>query len=263
MKVAWIGLGDVGLPAARKAAEAGHAVKGFDIKLPKPGTAAGIEIVGSAREAAQGCDVLCLAVFSDAQVEDVLTGPDGVMSDLKSGAIVAIFTTGSIAMVRDLAAKAPSNISVLDTSFSYMQSDAAAGTMAMLVGGDADAIARARPVFDSFARVLVHVGNSGSGRALKLVNNILLAGQLQLAADALRFAEGLGLDPDATAAALLHCSSESDVLRRYLLNGGAGPTLEYAHRYMVKDVEAAAEAARSVGVDLGSLLAATKAYLRN
>jgi 3-hydroxyisobutyrate dehydrogenase-like beta-hydroxyacid dehydrogenase len=263
MKVAWIGLGDVGLTAAKKTAAAGHLVRGFDVRSPKPGSTDGIVLAGSARAAAEDCEVLCIAVFSDDQVDDVLTGPEGVMADLKPGAVVAVFTTGSVEKIVELAASAPAGVTVLDTSFSYMQSDAASGTMAMIVGGDGDAIARARPVFDSFARVLVHVGKSGSGRKLKLVNNWLLAGQLQIVADALRFAEALGLEHDASATALLNCSTECDVLRRYLADGSPAPTLEYAQRYMVKDVQAAAAAAETAGVDLGPLKSATSIYFKS
>ncbi len=259
MNVAWIGLGNMGLFSAAKVAAAGHNVRGFDIQPPAPGTEGGIVLVGSPREAAQDCDVLCLAVFSDDQVADVLTGPEGVFDLLKPGAIVAIFTTGSVEAARELAAKAPKGIAVLDTCFSRMYADVATATMTLLVGGEAEAIERGRPVFDAFAREIVHVGAAGAGRAIKLVNNILFAGHLQLAADAMKLAEGLGLDPRKTAAALSECSGESDVLRRFAHEDPA-PMLETAHRYMVKDVTAAMDAANEVGAEITALAAATATY---
>ena len=106
MKVGWIGLGQMGLPTSKKVAAAGHKVRAYDIKPPATADAQGLTLVGSPREAAQDCDLLCIAVFSDAQVEEVLTGPGGVMADLKKGAIVAIFTTGSIESAQKLAASA-------------------------------------------------------------------------------------------------------------------------------------------------------------
>jgi 3-hydroxyisobutyrate dehydrogenase len=259
MEVAWIGLGQMGLPSAKKVAAAGHRVRGYDVNPPARDAAEGIALAASPREAANGCDLLCIAVFSDAQLFDVLTGPAGVLSGLRSGAVVAVFTTGSIESIRKLAAAAPAGVSVLDTCFSRMQADMARGMMTLLVGGDGAAIDRGRPAFDSFAREIIHVGKIGSGRAIKLVNNILFAGHLQLAADALRFAEALGLEPHATAAALTRCSGASDVMSRFSTEDASG-MLEVAKRYMVKDVAAAADAAREAGVKLGALGVVTDIY---
>jgi 3-hydroxyisobutyrate dehydrogenase-like beta-hydroxyacid dehydrogenase len=231
---------------------AGHRVRGYDVNPPAREAAEGIALAASPREAAKGCDLLCIAVFSDAQLFDVLTGPAGVLSELRSGAVVAVFTTGSIESIRKLAAAAPAGVAVLDTCFSRMQADMARGTMTLLVGGDGVAINRGRPAFESFAREIIHVGKIGSGRAIKLVNNILFAGHLQLANDALRFAETLGLEPRATAATLTRCSGASDVMSRFATEGASG-MLELAKRYMVKDVAAAADAARDAGVELGAL----------
>lgn len=258
MKVAWIGLGQMGLPTAKKVAAAGHTVRAYDVKAPVD--ADGLTLCGSPREAAEGCDLLCIAVFSDAQVEEVLNGPEGVMADLKQGAIVAIFTTGTVEAVQAIAAGAPQGVSVLDTCFSRKQSEIASGMLTLLVGGEADAIERGRPAFDAFAHTIFHIGPSGSGRKIKLVNNILFAGHLQLAADGLRLAEGLGLDRGKTAAALVECSGASDVMNQFIENDPQA-MLEMARRYMVKDVAAAADAGRAAGVDIGTLGAVTATYL--
>lgn len=259
MKVAWIGLGQMGLPTSKKVAAAGHEVRAHDITLPAAADAEGLILCGSPREAAEDCDVLCIAVFSDAQVEEVLTGPEGVMAGLKPGAVVAIFTTGSIESAQQLAASAPAGITVLDTCFSRMWSELSSGLLTLLVGGEAEGIERGRPVFDAFARKIFHVGPSGSGRRIKLVNNILFAAHLQVAADGLRFAEGLGLDRGKTAAALLECSGASDAMR---LGQDPGQMLEMVRHYMLKDVGAANEAADNAGVDLAFLGAATAGFLK-
>lgn len=260
MKVAWIGLGQMGLPTSKKVAAAGHQVRAFDIKPPAGGDADGLTLCSSPREAAEDCDILCIAVFSDTQVEEVLTGPEGVMAGLKPGAVVAIFTTGSIESAQALAATAPSGIVVLDTCFSRMASEISSGMLTLLVGGEAEAIERCRPVFDAFARGIFHVGPSGAGRRIKLVNNILFAANLQVAADGLRLAEGLGLDRAKTAAALLECSGASDAMR---LGQDPGAMLEAVRHYMLKDVGAANEAAANAGVDLGALGAATAGFLKS
>lgn len=261
MKVAWIGLGQMGLPSAAKVAAAGHQVKGFDVK-PTESAPPGIAMVASPREAAQGAEVICIAVFSDTQVEEVLVGPDGLLKDCEPGTVIAIFTTGTIESPQELAAAAPAGVSVLDTCFSRKDDDIKTGMMTLLAGGDAEGIARGKPVFDAFAHTIVHVGPVGSGRAIKLVNNILFAGHLQLAADALKLAEGLGLDPKRTAGALTKCSGASDVLGRFE-HEEVAPMLETAHRYMVKDVTAALDAAADKRVTVDALAAATAAYTKH
>lgn len=260
MKVAWIGLGQMGLPTAKAVAAGGHAVRAFDVKAPEAENCVGLTMVASPREAVVDADLVCLAVFSDDQVADVLTGPEGVAAQLKPGAIVAVFTTGSIESIKAIAATMPAGIAVLDTCFSRMQSEMESGKLTLLVGGDADAIERGRPVFDTFARAIFHVGASGAGRAIKLVNNILFAGHLQLASDALKLAEGLGLDRSSTAAALIQCSGASDVMARFVDEDPAF-MLETARRYMVKDVSAAMDAGKQAGVELAALGAATATYL--
>ncbi|ALR20549.1 MULTISPECIES: NAD(P)-dependent oxidoreductase [Sphingobium] len=259
MKVAWIGLGQMGLPTAKTVAAAGHTVRAFDVNAPAADDAGDLILCASPREAAIDCDLLCIAVFSDDQVEDVLNGPEGVMGDLKPGTIVAVFTTGSIESIQRIAAAAPAGISILDTCFSRMQSELASGKLTLLVGGDADAIQRGRPAFDSFARAIFHVGASGAGRAIKLVNNILFAGHLQLAADAIKLAGALGLERESTAAALVQCSGASDVMAHFIHADPQG-MLDTSHRYMVKDVNAALAAGDKAGIELKALAASTAAY---
>jgi len=259
MKVGWIGLGQMGLPTAGTIAAAGHEVRGYDVNAPEPGTEGGVQLVNSVAEAAEDCDLLCLAVFSDQQVEEVLTGPDGVIGDLKAGAVVAVFTTGAIETIQTIAANAPEGVSVLDTCFSRKQSELASGKLTLLIGGDGDAIDRARPALETFAAKIFHVGASGAGRAIKLVNNVLFAAHAQVGADAMKLAEGLGLEREATAAALMECSGASDVLGNFVAVEPAA-MLEQIHRYMIKDVVAALEAGEAANVELGPLPAATAAY---
>jgi 3-hydroxyisobutyrate dehydrogenase-like beta-hydroxyacid dehydrogenase len=259
MDVAWIGLGHMGLPTAKKVAAAGHRVTGFDVRPPSPEAAEGLTIAASPREAAEGCDLLCIAVFSDDQVEGLLIGPDGLFPHLKPGCVVAVFTTGTIASAKTLAAAAPPGIAVLDTCFSRQHAMIPSGELHLLVGGDADALERARPALAAFARSVHHVGGPGAGRAIKLVNNLLWVAHSQLAFDARRLIEGLGLEPEATLQVILDCSGASDA-QNVFAKPGWEKTFDFMRPYMVKDASAAAEAAREAGVDLGVLGAVTAAY---
>ena len=258
MKVAWFGLGQMGLPSAKRIAAGGHPVRGYDVNPPK-GDIGGIELVSTVSDAIDGGDMICIAVFSDDQVEDLLTGTDGILKGLKPGTVVAVFTTGAIEKIQEIAAQAPAGVTVLDTCFSRKPEDGPEGMLTLLVGGDAAGIDAGRPVFDTFCNVIIHVGPSGSGRAIKLVNNILFAGHVQLAADVLNFAEGLGLDPKTTATALTKCSGASGVLGMMAVIGPE-QMLETTHRYMIKDVGAANKAAKDRGITLGPIAAATKVY---
>jgi 3-hydroxyisobutyrate dehydrogenase-like beta-hydroxyacid dehydrogenase len=259
MKISWIGLGNMGLGTAKQVAAAGHRVTAFDVRPPKPEDAVGLVLKSSAREAAAGAELLCIAVFSDDQVEGLLLGPDGLFSVLEQGSIVAIFTTGTIASARALAAAAPAGIAVLDTCFSRRHAVLKAGQMNLLVGGDAEALDRCRPAFAAFVREIHHVGSTGAGRALKLVNNLLWVAHTQMADDALRLAESLGLDRLSTAEIILDCSGASDALHVFVRPEWRD-TLAFMRPYMFKDASAAAEAARDTHTDLGTLGAVVKAY---
>jgi 3-hydroxyisobutyrate dehydrogenase len=135
------------------------------------------------------------------------------------------------------------------------------GELNLLVGGAAAALECCRPAFASFARAIYHVGGSGAGRAIKLVNNILWAAHNQLTVDALQFAEALGLEPRATARVILECSGASDS-QYVFVQPNWRETFEFMRPYMTKDVSAAAEAARDANVDLGTLGAVVNAYNR-
>lgn len=258
MRVAWIGLGHMGLPTAGIVAAAGHEVRGYDVRPLDPDDTQGLEICASAREAAQGCELVCLAPFSDEQAEDVLAGPDGLFEILQPGVVIAIFTTGTIDSARKLAAQAPPGVEVLDTCFSR------AGAMSspklnLLVGGNPAALDKCRSVFDAFAEDIFHLGEVGSGRAMKLVNNLLWVAHSQLLVDALEFAAKLGFDRHEAAAIIDKCSGASRMTATF--TRPYDDMMEYMRPFMVKDASAAAQAARQVGADLGALGAAVRDYI--
>jgi 3-hydroxyisobutyrate dehydrogenase-like beta-hydroxyacid dehydrogenase len=262
MKVGWIGLGHMGLPTAKRVAAAGHPVTGYDVRPPTPADAERLQIVDTPRAAAEGCDLLCIAVFSDEQVEELLLGPEGLFSVLAPGAVVAVFTTGTIASARRLAAAAPNGVAVLDTCFSRQVAMIPSGELNLLVGGEAEALDRCRPALAAFARTIHHVGPSGAGRAIKLVNNLLWVAHNQIDMDARRFAEGLGLDADAALRVILECSGANDSLNVFARPSWR-QTYDFMQPYMVKDASAAAQAARDAGVDLGGLGAAAADFIRD
>lgn len=259
MDIGWIGLGHMGLRTAKMVAAAGHRVRGYDVRELAPADTEGLIIVGSLRQAAEGCDLVCVAVFSDDQVEEVLAGPEGLFPMLSEGTIVAVFTTGTIESARKLAAAAPRSIAVLDTCFSRGAGMVATGMMNLLVGGDAAALERCRDVLKIFSHEIFHLGGPGAGRAMKLVNNLLWVAHNQLAMDALDFADRLGFDRHEAARIVAQCSGASSVTEVY--TRPYDEIVAYMRPFMIKDASAAAEAARAVGADLGALGAAARDYI--
>jgi 3-hydroxyisobutyrate dehydrogenase len=259
MRIGWIGLGSVGLPMAVKTRSAGQIVA-YDILGDKINAGEGIQRVNSAREAAKDAEVICIWVFSDDQLYDVLTGPEGILSSLKPGTVVAVFTTGTPDVARDLAQKAPAGVAILDSCFSRTREAAKAGSMLLLIGGEAKAIDKARPVLEAFAREIVHVGPVGAGRTVKYINNVLFAGNLLLAADAMRMAKAEGLDPQTTAGVMTRCSSTSDVMFGFA-ETSPETMLERAQRYMEKDVGVAFDSLTDAGIDPGRLGVITRPYV--
>jgi 3-hydroxyisobutyrate dehydrogenase-like beta-hydroxyacid dehydrogenase len=252
MRIGWIGLGDMGLGTAVKMAAAGFPVTGYDIRPIAPEAAPGVRLAVSPAEAAAGCDLLAIAVYSDDQVEGLLLGPEGLLPSLAAGTIVAIFTTGTIASIQKIAAAAPHGVSVLDTCFSRRHEFLTTGDMVLLVGGDGAALDRCRPFFAPFARETYHVGGTGAGRAIKLVNNLLFYAQFQMANDALGLAESLGLDRTLAAEMILKCTGASDAQNIFLLSDWR-ERRKVIDAFMVKDVAAALAVAREAKVDLGYL----------
>lgn len=249
MNIGWIGLGSVGLPRSVLATSAGT-VTAYDLRIAEMDLAPGIIRAGSAAAAVQDADVTLVWVFDDAQLRDLLDGPQGIREALRPGSVLCVFTTGEPEVIVHLAQSLRGRVHVLDTCFSSTQADA--GVLTLLVGGEADAIALARPVLETFSRSVVHCGASGSGRTFKLLNNFMYFSNLMVALDGLRIAGELGLDPELCANVLRACSASSDVLNS-IVRRGRDDLLAYSGRYMTKDVALVrAELARR-GIDCGLL----------
>lgn len=141
-------------------------------------------------------DLVCLCVVGDADVEEVISGDNGVLAGLSPGGIIAIHSTVHPDTCRRLAQHcADKGVSVIDAPVSGGGPAAAAGTLLVMVGGDADVVDRCRPVFETYADPVVHLGDLGSGQVTKLLNNLLFTANLGTAATALALGEQLGWPP--------------------------------------------------------------------
>src|SRR5580658_7191858 len=195
MKVAFIGLGVMGYPRAGHLAKAGHEVTVYTRTPAKAarwadefGGKAGADI---ARTVA-GCELAALCVGNDADVRQVVAE---ALPALAKGAIVVDHTTASAKLAREMAdAAAAKGCFFVDAPVSGGQAGAENGQLAIMVGGDATAVERARPVIGVYAKAVQHMGGPGTGQLTKMVNQICIAGVVQGLAEAMHFAKRAGLD---------------------------------------------------------------------
>ncbi|MCB2047492.1 MAG: NAD(P)-dependent oxidoreductase [Novosphingobium sp.] len=251
MKVGWIGLGEIGKHMALRVLDAGHDLVAYDRGAGKEEVAAkGARMTSDYAALAAGCEALCLCLFSDAQVRDVLFD-QGTLAAMQPGSVLAIHTTGSPALAREIGERAPPGVSVLDACFSGGPHETANGDLTLMVGGDEQVLEKARPVLSTYASRINHMGPLGAGQTLKLLNNLLFATNLMQAAEILDIARTQGLDPQFAAKVICQ-SSGGSMAMGLLQNGPAELTLNAARHYMVKDVDAASEAAKDTGIDVST-----------
>jgi 3-hydroxyisobutyrate dehydrogenase len=210
MKLAFAGLGVMGGPMAGHLQRGGHEVVVYNRSPQKAqawGERYGGRAAASAAEAAEGVDVFLLCVGNDDDVRGVVTE---ALPALPAGAIVVDHTTASAKLARELSAlAAASGKAFVDAPVSGGQAGAENGTLSVMAGGEAEAIARVRPVLDCYAKAVKHVGPAGAGQLTKMVNQICIAGVVQGLAEAVHFAKQAGLDTDAVYDAVSKGAAQS------------------------------------------------------
>lgn len=257
MQVGWIGLGQMGAPMALRVAGVHPLVAHARRPLEHDGLSqAGARLTPSVIEAARDADVLCACLFDDHQVHDALIA-QGALTAMRPGGVLALLSTGSPDLMAELKGRAPDQVTILDVPFSGTASIAAQGGLTLLVGGDPRGLERARPVLATFASTIIQVGDLGAGRKLKLINNLLFAAQVSLAAEALAAIEGLGLDGPTGVKALGHCSAASYAMAKFA-DVDPDHLLAALKPYLDKDVDAAREALDGAKIDLPLLRAAAQ-----
>lgn len=213
--VAVIGLGAMGLPMALRLVGS-YRVNGYDPVEANAQQAreGGVNVVGTPMAAAEGMDVVILAVRTLAQVESAIFGEDGVVAGLDAGKSVVLTSTVGAPGARVIGEKlAERGIVLLDLPVSGGPLRAREGDLLALVSGNADAIEAARPVLERLASTIVTVGDhAGDGQAMKTVNQLLCGVHIAAAAEALALAQGLGIDPQAALDALSAGAASSFML---------------------------------------------------
>ena len=200
MRVAFIGLGNMGLGMARNLLSAGIATSVFDVRGEAVAAAvsAGATAVASCRDAAAGAAVVCVATFSEQQVRDVVAGAGddpGVLAGAAPGTVVAVHSTISPAAITELAAAAAERgVTLIDVAMTGGGDVAAGeGNLTFMVGGPEEALAIARPALDAMARAVFHVGPLGAGVSAKIISNFLGTSNVALVREALQMAAAVGI----------------------------------------------------------------------
>ena len=199
MRVGWLGLGAMGAPMAGCVARAGHPVTAYDIAAGRAEALAGdgVQAADSIAGAVRDAGIVVVMVATPDQVNEVLFGPGGAAGALAAGAVVMIMATVGPEAVAEVAARlGRGGVAVVNAPVSGGVRRAADGDLLIMVSGADDAVGRARPVLGALARSAPVVGPApGDGQRMKLVNQLLCGVHIAAAAEALAFAESLGLDP--------------------------------------------------------------------
>lgn len=203
MRIGFVGLGNMGLGMALNIIRAGFDTTVFDVRSEPVQRAldVGARSAPSASQAALDADLVCVAVFDAEQIRDVLLDSDGgpgILSAAREGAVVALHSTISPTLVKELAAAgAAQGVTVVDVAMTGGGEKAAtAGTLTFMAGGAAAVIEGVRPVLEAMAQHIIHVGPTGAGVSAKIINNFLATSHVALFREALRLGRGTGLDED-------------------------------------------------------------------
>jgi 3-hydroxyisobutyrate dehydrogenase len=192
-KIAFLGLGNMGGPMAGNLVNAGYTVRGYD-PVPAARAAAadkGVEVAELGTTAVKGADVVITMLPNGALVKECYAE---VMGKARKGALFIDSSTIAVDDAREVHAYAGERgFAQLDAPVSGGVKGAVAGTLAFMVGGEDEALERARPVLEPMAGKIIHCGDSGAGQAAKLCNNMLLAVQQIAVGEAFVLAEKLGL----------------------------------------------------------------------
>ncbi|MFN3970579.1 MAG: 3-hydroxyisobutyrate dehydrogenase [Gemmobacter sp.] len=260
MRVAVIGLGNMGGPMAANLVRAGHAVAGFDVTGRGP---EGVDIAASAAAAAAGAEVV-ITMLPDGPILRAVA--DEVIPAMAPGAVFCDCSTVDVDSARAVSAQAQAaGLMALDAPVSGGTGGAAAGTLTFMAGGTAEAFARVEPLFAAMGRKAVLCGGPGAGQAAKICNNMILGATMIATCEAFALADKLGLSRQAMYDVASTSSGQSWSLTTYCPAPGVGPQSPadagyapgFAAELMLKDLMLSQQAATGADADtpMGALAA--------
>lgn len=245
--IAVIGTGIMGAPMAGRLADAGFSVKAWNRTVEKASAlvARNVTLALTASEAVSDADVVICMLSSGPVCNTVLLGPHGVIAAMQAKATLIVMSSIPVETAVEQASEAAvRRIAYIDAPVSGGERGARDGTLAIMAGGDADAVEAMLPVFDCLGRV-THVGPVGTGELTKLANQLIVASNICAVAEALTLASRGGADPARVREALLGGFADSTVFRQHGLRMVEGNfTPGGPAKYQVKDTSTALDFAR-------------------
>lgn len=197
--VGYIGLGNIGKPSAHHLVGDHYLAHVYDVS-PDPMkelVEAGAVGCESVTALAAACEHIGICVRDESQVETLLFGEEGILANARAGTTLAVHSTVTRdAILRWAQAAQSQQLQLIDAGISGGAQGAEAGTLVYMVGGDAETVERARPVFETSAASVIHAGELGAGMVLKLCNNIITYWQFMAMSEATRLAEASGMSAD-------------------------------------------------------------------
>ncbi|MDA9435805.1 NAD(P)-dependent oxidoreductase [Bradyrhizobium sp. CCBAU 51627] len=250
-RLGYLGLGLMGTPMTRRLLEAGYHVSVWNRSESKvaPLVEAGAKCADTPRELLASCDIVFMCLTDAAAVEEVVFGKEGLAAASGAGKLLVDFSSIHPDAARELAIrlKAGNGASWIDAPVSGGTKGAEEGTLAIMAGGEAADIERARPYVLAMARRFTHMGPIGAGQTTKLCNQVIVGCAMAVLAEATRLASNAGIDASRLPEALAGGFADSIPLQLFvprMVQGIHSPPLGHIAT-MLKDLDTVADVARA------------------
>jgi len=257
-RIAFIGLGNMGLPMAQNLIKAGHQVEGVDVNpvsVEKLKVSGGVG-VETAKTAAARADVVITMLPAGKHVREVYLGSSGIVDNANAGTLLIDCSTIDVETARTVAGAAETKgLLMLDAPVSGGVGGASAGTLTFMVGGSTQAFTRAESILQKMGKTIVHAGGAGTGQAAKICNNMILGISMIAVSEAFVLAEKLGLDHQKLFDISSKSSGQCWSMTSYCPVPGPVPSSPANRDYqagftaamMLKDLRLAQDAAKASG----------------
>lgn len=254
--IGFIGLGVMGGPMCRNTAtKHAGAVRAFDMSPAARDALRDTPAipVESAAEAVRGADIVFLSLPGPPQVEAVCLGEDGILRHGRPGLLVVDLSTTTVASARDVARRlAEAGMGFADAPVARTREAAIRGELSIMVGADEATFAQLRPLLGYMATDVTHCGGTGTGQAVKLINNALVFEHVAALAEMIAIGERAGVEPARLLDAVSRGSGDSFVLRNHGMKAMVPrnyPERAFPSTYVLKDLAGALELAHDTGIE--------------
>lgn len=260
--IGFIGLGNIGAPMARRLLDGPAPLTVFDVaeEATRPFAERGATLAGSPAEVAERATVISVMVQDDAQVEQVVTGADGILATARAGTVLAIHSTVAAATPARLATIAEARgVHLVDAPVSGGATGAHQGELALLVGGPSEAVAVLREAFEPMAGLISHLGPVGAGTRAKLARNLITFASFTAVGEAIRLAAAAGVDLAGLGEVVRHSDRVTGGPGAIMLgqtpgplptDDGLRPIFEHSLALGQKDLDLALALGEELGVEL-------------